>query len=256
MTKPFYTRWWFWVLIGIIALVIIIAVTTGTQQAQKIQPSASPSAAAGSQEPTPETTATPSATAAPGVSASSPATPVASPSAATPATDAPPASAGPSAAPSQASSADQVPLPKQEVLAYSRQLKGSPFIKDVGIGTDNIEINYYGSFAEYKKANPGTKLTTADYTSYFGSGDAINKILMEEPTQLFRHFPGTASIDITLPYSGKTYSVSLTKGSVEKFFNTDLDGIKTDEQWEKQISGPYFNKEYRDQFAKRFVKVN
>ncbi|BCG59160.1 hypothetical protein [Paenibacillus sp. URB8-2] len=256
MRKPIYAGWWFWVFIAVIAAGIIVAVATGKQQAQNPLPATSPSAAAGSQEPSPKASITPSATASPGTSAANPASSAVSPSAAIPETDAPSTTARPSIAPSQTAPADQVPLPKQEVQAYSQQLKGAPFIRDVGIGTDNIEINYFGSFAEYKKANPGTKLTTMDYTDYFGTGDAINKILMEEPTRLFRHFPGTASIDITIPYSGKTYSVSLTKGSVENFFNTDLDGIKTDEQWREQISSPYFNKKYRDQFAERYVKVN
>ncbi|WP_025702319.1 hypothetical protein [Paenibacillus forsythiae] len=148
-----------------------------------------------------------------------------------------------------------MPLPKQEVLAYTRQMNGSPFVREVSVGTDNIEIRFFGSFAEYKQANPGTKLTAADYSDKLGSVNAVHAILMEESTRLFREFPGMASIDITLPYKGKTYSVSLTKGSVEKFYNTDLDSIKSDQQWREQISGPFFTRDYQDQFAKRFVKV-
>ncbi|QWU13616.1 hypothetical protein SAMN04487895_103293 [Paenibacillus sophorae] len=254
MKKPIYTRWWFWVLLVIIALGIIQVVNTGKQTTQTALPSASPTSA-GSQEPSPEASVTPSTTLVPGVSAENSAAPSESPSSALPATTTPAATVQPSAVPSQAVSADQVPLPKQEVLAYTRQLKSSPFIRDVGIGTDNIEIHFFNSFAEYKKANPSKKLTSSDYTDEFSSVDAVNGILMEESTRLFRQFPGTASIDITLPYKGKTYSVSLTKGSVEKFYNADLDSIKTDQQWRDQISGPFFTKDYRDQFAKRFVKV-
>ncbi|WP_025690930.1 hypothetical protein [Paenibacillus zanthoxyli] len=254
MKKPIYTRWWFWVLIVIIALGIMSVIDTGKQTTQTALPSASPTSA-GSQEPSAEATVTPSTAPAPGVSAENSTAPSESPTSAAPATNTPAVTAQPSAAPSQPISADQVPLPKQEVLAYTRQLKASPFIRDVGIGTDNIEIHFFNSFAEYKKANPSENLTSSDYTNVFSSVDAVNAILMEESTRLFHQFPGTASIDITLPYKGKTYSVSLTKGSIEKFYNADLDSIKTEQQWREQISGPFFTKDYRDQFAKRFMKV-
>ncbi|AHV97289.1 hypothetical protein [Paenibacillus sabinae] len=255
MRKPIYTEWRFWVIIVVIVLGIAIAaaIKQRQEQAQDSPPSPSPPAAAGTQLPSQVTAPTPSATVAPGASAANPAS---SPPDVTPSADTQPVTPPPSAYPGQTSPADQVPLPKSDVLAYSRQLKGSPYIRDVAVGTDNIEIHYFGSFAEFAQANPGTQKTKADYNEYFSSRDAINKILMEAPVQLFRQFPGTASIDISLPFSGKTYSVSLTKGSVEKFFNTDLDGIETDEQWAEQISGPYFNKEYRDQFAERYIKVN
>ncbi|AIQ12806.1 hypothetical protein [Paenibacillus durus] len=254
MNKPIYTRWWFWVLIVIITLGIIQVVNTGKQTTQTALPSASPTPA-GSQESSPEATITPSTTSASAVSAENSVAPSESPASASPGVTTPAATVQPSAEPSQTISADQVPLPKQEVLAYTRQLKGSPFIRDVGIGTDNIEIHFFNSFAEYKKANPSEKLTSSDYTNEFGSVDAVNAILMEVSTRLFHHFPGTASIDITLPYQGKTYSVSLTKGSVEKFYHTDLDSIKSEQQWRDQISSTFFTKDYRDQFAKRFVKV-
>lgn len=258
MRKPIYTEWRFWVIIVVIVLGIAIAAAIKQRQehAQDSPPSPSPPAAAGTQLPSQVTAPTPSATVVPGASAANPSPTMSTPTDAVPSVDTQPVTNPPAAAPSQTASADQVPLPKSEVLAYSRQLKGAPYIRDVAVGTDNIEIHYFGSFAEFAQANPGTQKTKADYNEYFSSRDAINKILMEAPVQLFRQFPGTASIDISLPFSGKTYSVSLTKGSVEKFFNTDLDGIETDEQWAEQISGPYFNKEYRDQFAQRYIKVN
>lgn len=257
MRKPIYTEWRFWVIIAVIVLGIAIAaaIVQQQEQARNNPPSTSPQPAAATQLPSQETAPTPSATVAPVASAANPTPPTSTPTNAVPSAGTPPTTTPPSADPGQTAPADQVPLPKSEVLAYSRQLKGAPYIRDVAVGTDNIEIHYFGSFAEFAQANPGTQLTKADYNENFSSRDAINKILMEAPVQLFRQFPGTASIDITLPYSGKTYSVSLTKGSVEKFFNTDLDGIETDEQWAEQISGPYFNKEYRDQFAQRYIQV-
>ncbi|MNB76335.1 hypothetical protein D3C75_229980 [compost metagenome] len=124
------------------------------------------------------------------------------------------------------------------------------------MGTDNLEIYYYKDYAEYKQAHPDTESTEADYKSVFNSADAVHQIIMEQTSLLFYEFPGIASLDISLPFNGTTYSASLTKGSIEKFYSTDFEQIQSDEQWKAQISDRYFTKPSRDAFAKRYIKTS
>ncbi|MBY9078422.1 hypothetical protein KIH86_27355 [Paenibacillus sp. HN-1] len=153
-------------------------------------------------------------------------------------------------------SADQIPLPKDRIIDFVKELNGSAYIRELEVGTDNLEIFYYKDYAEFKQARPDTKLTTADYASVFHSPDAVHQVLMEQSALLFYKFPGIASLDISLPFSGTIYTVSLTKGSIEKFYNTNFDQIQSDAEWKEQISSRYFTKSSRDAFAKRFIRTS
>lgn len=161
----------------------------------------------------------------------------------------------PPAEPTQEAASDQIPLSKDEVLAYTANLTGRTFIKEVKVGTDNISVIFFNDFNEYKDANQNSGLTEEDYIDYFSTGDQIHKLLMQETSRLFKQFPGTASVDMTLPYDGKTYSVDLTKGEIESFYNVDFSRLTSDEVWREKISDPHFNKSDRQKFADQFVTV-
>lgn len=51
----------------------------------------------------------------------------------------------------QATSADQVPLSADEVLAFTANLTGKTFIKDVNVGTDNITVTFLRLTKHIKK---------------------------------------------------------------------------------------------------------
>ncbi|MFF2907355.1 hypothetical protein [Paenibacillus sp. NPDC057934] len=156
----------------------------------------------------------------------------------------------------QVKDADQVPLSKDDVLAYAANLTGGTFIQKVDVGTDNIRVEYFSNFKEFQDAKPNSNITKERYEDYFSTGDKINKLLMEETSRLFKQFPGAASIDMIVPFAGKTYSVALTKGEVESFYNVDFSTLTSNEIWREKISDPHFKKADRQKFADAFVKVN
>ncbi|MHA6529128.1 hypothetical protein [Paenibacillus sp. BAC0078] len=228
MKKPFYKQWIFWV------IVIVVGGTVGLIN--------------GNDRPTEQAAPIATLEAQPAVVESEPtAMPTEEPTV-EPSTQ-------PTKAPTQAAAADQVPLPKDEVLAYTANLTGKTFIKEVAVGTDSISVIFFKDFEEYKDANPNSGITNEDYVDYFATGDQINKLLMQETSRLFKQFPGTAKVDMTIPYDGKTYSVDLTKGEVESLYNVDFSTLTSNEVWREKISDPHFNKEDRQKFIDKFVTV-
>ncbi|OKP97762.1 hypothetical protein [Paenibacillus sp. P46E] len=230
MKKPFYKNWLFWAIIIIVGGIIGLT-TNDKDTVDQAEPAATEKAQPTVVETTPEPTTIP--TEAPTVKPT----------------------IQPTTAPTQAISADQVPLSKDEVLAYTANLTGKTFIKEVKVGTDSISVIFFKNFKEYKDANPNSGIKNEDYVNYFATGDQINKLLMQETSRLFKQFPGTATVDMTIPYDGKTYSVDLTKGAVESFYNVDFSTLTSNEIWREKISGPHFNKGDRQKFVEKFVTV-
>ncbi|MEY9096929.1 hypothetical protein [Paenibacillus sp. RC84] len=153
-------------------------------------------------------------------------------------------------------------LTKDEVgkfVEYSSKLKGGTFIKtaDVKNGSQ-AQVDYFANYQDFKKAKPDSNLKEEDFKGYFSTGDAVNKILMEESTRLFKEFPNLGSVNINIPFEGKTSSVELDKKSVEDFFGVkfaELNADKSNEKWKEQISNKHFTKQGREQFVQKFVKV-
>ncbi|WP_411347500.1 hypothetical protein [Paenibacillus sp. WLX2291] len=154
-------------------------------------------------------------------------------------------------------------LDKEAVLTYAGMLRGSPFIKDVNVGKNDISIAYFSSFKQYKAANPQSQATQSIYDDYFSTGDIIKKILMEESTRLLKEFPAANEIKMTVPFNGETYSIDLKEDEAKKFYGgVDFDTLKTSDpsdgnsQWRVQISDKYFNDADRKRFVDEFLKVN
>lgn len=255
--KPLMRNPWFWTVI-VLLLAALLWNTLGGVQREAQAPeagSASPSPAvpsssaaappaSGPAAPTPGSTGQTEASAVPSA--------MPAPSSGLPGT-ATDGSGGPAAAP-PVSGADQIPLPKQEVEQYIRGLEGTSFIQDIEVGTDNITIAYFANYDAYKQAHPDSQTTAEAYTSFFAGGDQIYQIMMELPVRLFRQFPGTALVDLRLPFEQNTYSVSLTQGEAEQFFGTDLNEIRSDADWDSRIANQ-FTEQRRKEYADRFVKV-
>lgn len=242
--KPFFKTWWFWLVF--IAAGIIGGVTTGNKDKTEDH-SATITALA-----TPMVTAKPTTESSPSPATEPTSRPTAEPASAS--TLSPSAEAA--VLPSQATSADQVPLSVAGVLDYTANLTGKSFIKDVNVGTDNITVTFFETYQAYKEANPNSGITNEDYIDYFSTGDQINKLLMEETSRLFKQFPGAASIDMVIPFDGKIYSVALTQGEIEQFYNVDFSTLTSNDIWREKVSNPHFNKRDRQQFVEQFVQVN
>jgi len=78
---------------------------------------------------------------------------------------------------------------------------------------------------------------------------------MQESTRLFKQFPATQSVKMTLPFEGKTYIVDLTQDKVEQFYNVSFDDMKANDTWNEEISDVFFNKTDREKFVNTFVIV-
>ncbi|MCM3206370.1 hypothetical protein [Paenibacillus illinoisensis] len=152
-------------------------------------------------------------------------------------------------------------LDKEAVIAYTANIRGRTFVKEVQVGDQDITIQFFKDYKEYMASNPQSKITEDDYADYLGTGDAIHKILMEESARLLKEFPAANEIKITVPFKNKTYSVDLKEEVAEKFFNVDFNTLKTDnpedgnEEWRAQVSDKYFNKKDRQKFVDEFVQV-
>lgn len=238
MNKPFYKRWVFWVIVIVVGGTIGL-LTGNDDPADQAAPAATeeaqPVAAAPTIEPTAKPTTAPTEQ------------PEASPTT-EPAKEA-------SSEPATTIDADQVPLKEQEVLDYTINLTGKTFIKKVNVGTDSIAVDFFKDFKEYKEENPASAITEAEYKDYFSTGDQINQILMEETTRLFKQFPGAATVDMTIPFEGKSYSVSLTKGQIEEFYKIDFSTLTSDDEWRGLIANPFFDDENRKKFVNEFVSI-
>ncbi|CAH1190264.1 hypothetical protein PAECIP111893_00250 [Paenibacillus plantiphilus] len=149
-------------------------------------------------------------------------------------------------------------LDKAAVEAYSKNLKGNTFIKERLIEDNSITISYFGDFDSYKKENPKSNIDEARYSTYFDTGDAINKILMEESTRLFKEFEGMNQVKISIPFEGKTYSIDIDRTTAEEYFKVDFKEIGSDdsnEKWRTEVSNKYFTKDYRADFVTKFVTI-
>ncbi|WP_059040600.1 hypothetical protein [Paenibacillus rubinfantis] len=86
----------------------------------------------------------------------------------------------------------------------------------------------------------------------------MNKALMEESTRLFREFPALASVQVSLPFQGKTYYVDVTKQEIEDYFDVNFADLHEDEtldKWKSEVAEQYFTEEERGKYAEKFIKV-
>ena len=156
---------------------------------------------------------------------------------------------------------DQAQKVSQEQIdrfnSYVQNIRGASFISEAKVIDNNAIINY-GNYEDYIKLKPNSKLTKQDYISYWSTGDAINKAMMEEPIRLLREFPWLSKIDVALPFEGKIYTIHTDRKTVENYFNVNLTEInkdKTNVQWREKIVSKYFNNEERSRYVKQFLKT-
>ncbi|MEK3770099.1 hypothetical protein MKY14_16225 [Paenibacillus sp. FSL R5-0887] len=233
MKKPFYKKWVFWVIVIVVGGIIGI-VNKEDASIEQVTPAPTEEVQLAVVEPTTNPTAEPIEEA----------------------SDAPTeASETMDPSPKPGVEVTTEPLDEVKVLDYTINLTGKTFIKNIDVGKDYIKVNFFKDFKEYKKENTGSMITEAEYKDYFSTGDQINKILMEESSRLFKEFHGASSIGISIPFEGKTYSVSLTKEEVEKFYEVDFNTLTSDDEWRGRISNPFFNDEDRGMFVAKFVDV-
>lgn len=142
--------------------------------------------------------------------------------------------------------------------SYTLNIRGASFISSAEISGDTAIISY-GDYADHLKLHPRSSLKEKDYIEYWGTGDAINKALMEEPIRLLREFTTLEKVNMALPFQGKKYNTQVDRKTIENYLNVNLAEIHkdaTNEQWREKIASKYFNNEERSKYVKQFVTTN
>ncbi|PED31440.1 hypothetical protein CON13_17585 [Bacillus cereus] len=146
---------------------------------------------------------------------------------------------------------------QKDFISYAQNIRGENFIKDMKLNNKEAEITFHDSFASYKSTKPDSSVTEEQYKQYFSTGDAIEKIFVSEPSRLLRQFPDLDTVKMTLPFDGKTYSISLGRNSLNTYLGFKIEDLKVeDKSWVKKFNDPYvYDKTKRTTFFKKFVTV-
>ncbi|WP_253948290.1 hypothetical protein [Priestia megaterium] len=141
---------------------------------------------------------------------------------------------------------------------YAGSLTGGTFITTTELQDGNKAIvKYADSFAAYKAENPNSSVTEDDYKMYFESGDAIQKIMVGEPSRLLKQFEGLESVSLTLPFEGKIYSTEITREELNSYLGFKIESLGEDsEAWRTKFSDEYiYNETKRQEMFNKFVKT-
>lgn len=139
----------------------------------------------------------------------------------------------------------------EKLKVESSRLRAGGSIKSVTLEQGVANIEYVKDYNEYKEINPQSSLTEADLESYWESGDAIEKALVDGSVRLLRKLDFLEQTNIILPYKGTTYSISVNKKKLEKFIGAELAEIVAN--WDDLFSNPYVDSDGgRAKFFKQF----
>ncbi|GED71154.1 hypothetical protein BRE01_48560 [Brevibacillus reuszeri] len=172
-----------------------------------------------------------------------------------------------SVTPATVTTATSAPTPAPEVKAmsadevnrfkeYATKLKGGTFITEAEIVNQNEAIITYADYDSLKKSKPDSTITKDDFNGYWGSGDAVNKTLMEEPIRLLREFPELNKVKLTLNHE-KAHLIEVDRATTEDYFKVNLSEIhadKSNEKWRNEIVNKFFTKDERKKYIEKFVK--
>lgn len=148
--------------------------------------------------------------------------------------------------------------PKNENLTMlereASRLRGGGSIRIVELEGKSARIIYVKDYNEYKVLNPQSGLTKSDLESYWESGDAIEKALVDGSVRIMRKLDYIDTVSIILPYKGTSYSISVNKNDLEKFVGADFSIIQN--KWDETFSNPYVyddngRKSFFDKFGKK-----
>jgi len=156
-------------------------------------------------------------------------------------------------APITSNESKDVKLQQLEVEASRLRAGGS--IKSVELVEGKAIVKYVKDYAEYKQIQPQSSLTQADLESYWETGDAIEKALIDGSVRIMKKLDYVNATEIVLPYKGNTYSISVSKSELEKFTGLDFSTLQTN--WDDKFSNPFvYDDNGRKKFFQKFGKVN
>lgn len=151
--------------------------------------------------------------------------------------------------PTQVSSDESTRLEQLKVEAS--RLKGGGSVKEVKLKGENATISYVKDFKEYKEINPQSSLTETELKSYWATGAALEKGLVDGPVRIMKNLDFVKQVTIILPYKNTTYHLSVSKSELEKFIGKNFNAIK--DNWDEMFVDPYvYNDKGRKEFLQEF----
>ena len=144
--------------------------------------------------------------------------------------------------------------PINQLKIEASRLRAGSFVKDVLLDGKKAIIVYVKDYNEYKEKNPQSIITESEFSSYWESGNAIEKALIDGSVRIMKKLEFVQEVQIILPFKDKKYSINVSKIELEKFVGTDFNSMK--ENWDKTFSNPYvYEKDGREKFFERFGTV-
>ncbi|WP_293924330.1 hypothetical protein [Sphingobacterium sp. UBA6320] len=140
-----------------------------------------------------------------------------------------------------------------ELKIAASRLRGGGSIKSIELVGETVNIIYVSSYEEYKRLNPQSILTETDLSTYWESGDAIQKALIDGAVRIMKKLNFVNEVSIVLPYKNEVYEIFVVKSELEKFIGKDFETIL--KNWDELFSDPYvYDKEGRHKFFQKFGK--
>lgn len=134
------------------------------------------------------------------------------------------------------------------------RLRAGGSVKSVVLDGEKAIINYVKDYQEYKSINPQSRVTEEDLKSYWSSGKAIKKALVDGSVKLIKKLDFINEVEIVLPFGGKIYQINIDKEKLSKFTGQSFEELNSD--FSKNFSDKYvYDDKGRDKFFNHFGTV-
>lgn len=144
--------------------------------------------------------------------------------------------------------------PEEMLQKEASRLRAGGSVKDAILENGKATINYVRDFEEYININPQSSLKKSDLKSYWDSGDAIEKALVDGSVRLMKKLDFLNQVIIILPVNDITYTIDVSKSELTKYINADFEKVKSN--WDETFSNPYvYSSSGRKKFFEKFGKV-
>ncbi len=142
----------------------------------------------------------------------------------------------------------------QKLELEASRLRAGGSIKNVELDNGKATIEYVKDYNEYKKVNPQSSLSKSMWETYWETGEAVKKAMVDGSVKLMKKLDYLNEVNIKIPYKTKTYSIDVKKSKLEKFVGSDFKTIKSD--WDNKFSNPYvYDDNGRNKFFTKFGTV-
>ncbi len=128
------------------------------------------------------------------------------------------------------------------------------YIKTPEYVQGKLNLTFIKDYEEFKQTFPASMTTEEMYKKNFSKKFEIEKVMAEIPAKIMKEYKSIQSVQITLPYNGKTYTIDISKSELEKYAQKSMEEIDSD--WNKNYAEKnVFDEAGRKAFCDKFVKI-